>query len=31
MLTKQDIFFMKLGFICWGITSIIILTLLLTL
>jgi len=27
---KQDIFFMKLGFICWGITSIIIITLLIT-
>ena len=29
-MNKQDIFFMKLGFICWGITSIIILTLLIT-
>ena len=29
-MTDQDIFFMKLGFICWGITSIIILALLMT-
>jgi len=29
-MNKQDIFFMKLGFICWGITSIIIITLLIT-